>query len=205
MHVNDLGAEGLQDLLHDRVPFGALAHASLLAPRLVFGRDRFVVYLTLTRRSDRDGDADAAAQYLTAHLAQQALVLRPPQSVVQVLPLRRELDAHVLALEDNATRAFDRHGEQRLAALFELLLDATDRVARLFMFARRVLRDLMRACGFRRDRGPRAARGRLRSDERDRLADSILARGRLRRVAAERERCVVRARGRVARKRRRAA
>src|SRR5438477_8796399 len=86
-HVNDLGAEGLQDLLHDGVAFGALAQEPPLTPRRVFGRERFVV--RLARRPEHDGDADAAAQYLAANLVQQALALRLLQSVVQVLPLRR--------------------------------------------------------------------------------------------------------------------
>src|SRR5205823_5275684 len=149
-------------------------------------------------------DADAAPQHLAADLAQQAQVLGPLQRVAQVLPVRRELDAHLLALYADAARAVYRRGEQGLAAFFESALDAAYGVARLFFGARDFGRGRSsRARELGSDRGPRAARIRVRGDERDRQADSIFGRG-SRRVA-ERERRVGRARGSVARERRGAA
>src|SRR2546423_9110402 len=116
-HVNDLGAEGLENFLDDGVTLGALAQSLLIAPRLVLGARGLVVRVAVRPR--RDADADASAQNLAAHLAQQAHVLRPLQSVAQVLALRRELDAHLVAFNDHAQRAFERAGQEWLAAPFK--------------------------------------------------------------------------------------
>src|SRR5215207_3036752 len=48
-HLDDLGAEGLEQLLDGGVAFGALAQGALLAPGLVVGR-RLPVVFRLARR-----------------------------------------------------------------------------------------------------------------------------------------------------------
>src|SRR5947208_3264808 len=59
-HVNYLGAEGLENFLHDGVSLGALAQMFLFTPRLVLGANGFVP--RVARRSRLDVDADASAQ-----------------------------------------------------------------------------------------------------------------------------------------------
>src|SRR5215203_1894553 len=127
-HLDDLGAEGLEQLLDDGVSFDARAQLALLAPRLVLGRRLLVV--GLARRPQLDADSDLAPQHLAADLAQELLVLGLHQSVAQVLALGRELDAHLVALDPHAARAVERDGEQRLAATFEPALEARRVVAR---------------------------------------------------------------------------
>src|SRR5215207_2791888 len=58
-HLDDLGAEGLEQLLDDGVAFGALAQEPLLAPRLVVGRELLFV-VGLARRPQVDVDADGS-------------------------------------------------------------------------------------------------------------------------------------------------
>src|SRR5687767_9853502 len=127
-HVNYLGAEGLERVLDGGVSLGALAQEPLLAQRLVLGREPLV--LRLARRARLDLDADPAPQSLTTDLVQEPLVLRPPQRVVEVFRLGRELDAHLVAHDPHEPRAVERRGEQRLAARFEPALEARRVVVR---------------------------------------------------------------------------
>src|ERR1051326_7156735 len=82
-HFDDLGAEGLEHLLHDGIRLGALAHEPLLAPRLVLGVRCFVP--GVSRRPHLDADADAATQNVAADLAQEFLILGLPPCVAEVL------------------------------------------------------------------------------------------------------------------------
>src|ERR1044072_7655987 len=160
-YFDNLCAEGLEHLLDDGVSFGALAQKPLLAPRLVVGRELFVLF-RLARSPQLDVDADGASQHLAADLAQKLLVLGLHQGVAQVLALGRELDAHLVVFDPHATRAVERYDEQELAAPFEPALEARHVVVR-----------------------PKAhlnfagvLRGSLRGDERDGSADHVFARAR---------------------------